>query len=139
MSDSYFLDTNVLIYSFDGAEPAKQARARELVAEGLRGPGAISFQVVQEFLNVALRKFAQPMTSEQAREYLDAVLLPMCRLHSEPDLYRDALALRVRHQFSWYDALIVGAALRCRCVRLYSEDLQHGQKVGSLTILNPFR
>lgn len=139
MNDKYFLDTNILVYSFDETDERKRERARELIAAGLEGPGTISFQVVQEFLNVALRKFARPMTIDQARDYLDAVLVPLCRVQSEPDIYREALAAHLRWRFSFYDSLVVAAALRSGCAILYSEDLQHGQELGDLVIVDPFR
>ncbi|MBW1880301.1 MAG: PIN domain-containing protein [Deltaproteobacteria bacterium] len=139
MSDRYFLDTNILVYSFDETDRRKREGARELIAAALEGAGTISFQVVQEFLNVALRKFARPMTIDEAQDYLDAVLVPLCRVHSEPDLYREALAARLRWRFSFYDSLIVAAALRSGCDILYSEDLQHGQQLGRVTVMDPFQ
>ncbi len=139
MSDSFFLDTNILVYSFDTADARKRRRARELIVAALEGAGRISFQVVQEFLNVGLGKFARPMTIEQAQDYLDVVLVPLCRVQSDPDLYREALSVYLRWRFSFYDSLIVAAALRSGCDTLYSEDLQHGQRIGSLTVVDPFR
>lgn len=139
MSDRYFLDTNILVYTFDATAPVKRDRARGLVSAALAGAGIISFQVVQEFLNVALRKFARPLSTDQAREVLDGVLLPLCRVHPDPDLYRETLALQSRWRFSLYDALVVAAAVRAGCDTLYSEDLQHGQQIGDLTIIDPFR
>ena len=139
MSDRYFLDTNILVYTFDDTDPKKRERARALVGTALEGQGIISFQIVQEFLNVALRRFARPMTSDEAQAYLDAVLGPLCRVQSEPDLYREALAIHQRWRFSFYDSLVVAAALRSDCGVLYSEDLQHGQEIGDLVIVNPFR
>ena len=138
MSGSFFLDTNVLVYTFDGRAPEKRARAMELVQLALGGDGLISFQVVQEFLNVATRRFEKPLSSDEARIYLDDVLLPLCRVHSSPMLYRDALALRLRWQFNWYDAVIVSAAMLGGCSVLYTEDLQHEQQIEGLRIVNPF-
>jgi predicted nucleic acid-binding protein len=138
MSARYFLDTNILVYTFDRTAPRKRKRATELVAAALQGRGAISFQVVQEFLNVALRKFAQPMAISEAQAYLDAVLVPLCRIHSGPELYRDALAAKLRWRFSFYDSLIVAAAIGSGCDVLYSEDLQHGQQLGTLQVVDPF-
>ncbi len=139
MSARYFLDTNILVYSFDQTDTRKRDRARELIAAALAGAGTISFQVVQEFLNVALRKFARPMTIDGALEYLDAVLVPLCRVQSDPELYRDALAVHLRWRFSFYDSLVVAAAQRSGCKILYSEDLQHGQQLGELKVVDPFR
>lgn len=71
MSADYFLDTNVLVYSFDDREPTKRDTAQKLIAQALRqGCGVISWQVVQEFLNVALHKWEVPMTTGDATAYL---------------------------------------------------------------------
>ncbi len=139
MTGRFFLDTNVFVYSFDDSAPSKRNRARQLITTALEGQGAISYQVVQEFLNVAQRRFARPMTSEQAHEYLDAVLAPLCVVQSNLDLYRDALAVKLRWGFAFYDSLIVAGAHQAGCDTLYSEDLQHGQALDGLTVVNPFR
>ncbi len=139
MSDRYFLDASVLVYSFEERDPRKRERARELIATALEGAGMISFQVVQEFLNVALRKFDRPMTVDEAQDYFDAVLVPLCRVQSDPDLYREALAVQLRWRFSFYDSLVVAAAQRSGCKTLFSEDFQHGQKLGKVTVVDPFR
>ncbi len=138
MNARFFLDTNILVYSFDATAPLKRQRARELISTGLSGLGAISFQVVQEFLNVALRRFARPMSAQEARIYLDEVLVPLCQVQSDPDLYREALEIHARWGFSLYDAQLVAAALRAGCETLFSEDLQNGQQLGGLRVVNPF-
>lgn len=136
----YFLDTNVLVYTFDRAAEAKRRRALELVEEALTTQrGVISTQVVQELLNVALRRFAVPLTPADARDYLERVLAPLCEVYPSVDLYKSALDLGARWGFSFYDSLIVAAALEAGCRRLYSEDLQHRQRVLGLEIVDPFR
>jgi predicted nucleic acid-binding protein len=62
----------------------------------------------------------------------------MLRVHSSQALYSEGLALQSRYRMSWYDALIVCAAQQAGCNTLYSEDLQHGQRFGSLRVVNPF-
>jgi predicted nucleic acid-binding protein len=136
---SNFLDTNIFIYQLDGADPRKQSIADDLVRDALRThDGCISYQVVQECLNVISSKARVPLSSQQAQTYLDAVLAPLVQVGSSMDLYRRALDLRARWQFSFYDSLIVAAALTAGCTRLLSEDLQHGQKLEQLSIVNPF-
>jgi len=66
------------------------------------------------------------------------VLLPLWRIMPSQALYQSALDLHARYQFSFYDSLIIAAALAAGCTRLYSEDLQHGQRIEGLTIENPF-
>lgn len=139
MSDSYFLDTNVIVYAFDSSAPSKQSIARESIRRALETrKGHISTQVVQEFLNVALRRFAVPLRPVDATTYLEQVLRPLCTVFPDLALYREALGLHERWQYSFYDALILAGALRCGARRLYSEDLQHGQRIGDLEIVNPF-
>jgi predicted nucleic acid-binding protein len=73
MSGKFFLDTNVFVYSFDARSPTKAAQATKLIRKGIETRGGIvSYQVVQEFFNVALRRFAKPMSTleaEQAEQY----------------------------------------------------------------------
>ena len=139
MSDKYFLDTNVVVCSVDLTSPLKRRRARELVTDGTTSRlGVISYQVVQEFVNVATRKFQSAVTQNDLVEFLRGVLFPMMAVPSSPWLFLDALRLHDRDQFSWYDALIVAAAIQGRCRVLYSEDLQHGRRFGDLVIQNPF-
>lgn len=135
----YFLDTNIFVYSFDATEPVKQQTARQIVQAALRTQrGVISTQVAQEFLNLALRKFAQPMTVSEAREYLTTVLLPLCRHFPSAAFYDRALLLKEETGYSWYDTLIVAAAVEAGCTTLLSEDMQSGRVVRGVTIRNPF-
>ena len=139
MPAEFFLDTNIFVYTFDRQEPDKQDRARRLVERALgTGDGVVSSQVVQEFLNVALQKFERPLSEEQALRYLREVLDPLCFVFPSISLYETAVSLSRRWRFSFYDSLIVAAALESKCNVLYSEDFQDGQKIESLTIVNPF-
>ena len=63
---------------------------------------------------------------------------PLWQVNPTVALYRSAVSLQSRYRFSFYDSLIVAAALEAGCTRLYSEDLQHDQQIQQLTILNPF-
>lgn len=139
MSGRFFLDTNVFVYSFDTSAPSKAAQAAKLIGRGIetRG-GIISYQVVQEFFNVALRRFAKPMSSMDAEQYLTTTFRPLLAVHSSPVLYGEALRIMARFRVAWYDALIVAAAIEGRCEVLYSEDFQHGQQIESVKITNPF-
>jgi len=139
MKGSFFLDTNVLVYTFDRSAPEKRDIAVELVAQALSGHGAISYQVVQEFLNVATRKFAKPFTESEAAQYLDGVLTPLCTVHPGPDLYRMALQVHSNQGFSFYDSIIVASAHLAGCRTLYSEDMQSERVVLGLRIVNPFQ
>jgi predicted nucleic acid-binding protein len=139
MKDRFFLDTNIFAYSFDTGATSKLRRAQQLILQGITTrKGVVSYQVVQEFFNLALRKFAQPMTAAEAEQYLHTVFRPLLAVQSSQALFSQAFRLKERHQLSWYDSLIVIAALESQCTVLYSEDMQHGQRFGELQIKNPF-
>lgn len=139
MPAEYFLDTNVFVYSFDASAPRKRAKARELLERGLgSSAGVISWQVVQEFLNVALHRFERPLTQREATEYLEDVLAPLCRVLPSTALFRDALSVQTETGFRFYDSLIVAGALASGAPILYTEDLQSGRRVRGLRIENPF-
>ena len=139
MSDRFFLDTNIFVYSFDKNAPKKADRAAKLIRRAIEvGQGIVSYQVVQEFFNVALRRFAEPMSGADAEQYLSTTFRPLLAVHSSHGLYSRALQLAREHSLSWYDSLIVASAIEGRCGVLYSEDLQHGQRFGGLRIENPF-
>jgi predicted nucleic acid-binding protein len=140
MSAKYFLDTNIFIYSLDPTAPAKARQAAKLIRDGLdTGNGIVSYQVVQEFFSVAFRRFAKPMSAFVAEEYLNTTFRPLLAVHSSPALLVSALRVYAQHHLSWYDSLIVAAAQEAGCSILYSEDMQHGQRVDDLRIENPFR
>ena len=139
MSDRFFLDTNVFVYCFNTDAPSKAQRARELIHQAVTTrKGIVSFQVVQEFFNVALRRFSQPMKVPEAEQYLATVFRPLLAIHSSLSLYAEALQLAARFQLSWYDSLIVAAALEGECNILYTEDLRTGQQFGEMRVQNPF-
>ena len=139
MPAEFFLDTNIFAYTFDRRAPDKQARARGLVERALgTGEGVVSSQVVQEFLNVALRKFERPLSEGEALSYLRDVMDPLCSVFPSLSLYEAAVSLHERWRPGFYDSLIVAAALEAKCKVLYSEDLHDSQEIQSLTIVDPF-
>jgi predicted nucleic acid-binding protein len=139
MSGRFFLDTNIFAYTFDTKAPAKAKKAAQLIRRAAdNGEGIISYQVVQEFFSVAFRRFPQPMSVAEAEQYLITVLRPLLAVHSSPAIYLEALRIAEKHRISWYDSLIVAAAVEGQCEKLYSEDFQHGRKIESLWIENPF-
>ena len=139
MNGRFFLDTNIFVYSFDRSSPAKLRRSAQLVRQAAATrKGVVSYQVVHEFFNVALRRFAPPMTVAEAEQYLGTVFRPLLAIHSSQLLYAEALRLQNRYRLAWYDSVIVAGAIEAQCSILYSEDLQHGQEFGDLRIENPF-
>ena len=134
-----FIDSNVFIYLFDQTDPRRRELAREIVNRSIAdGTGIISFQVVQEVLNVTTHKMEHPLSGADAVAFFDTVLSPLWQVYPSGDLYRRAIEIRMRYRFGFYDSLIVAAALQGGCVRLLSEDLQHGQSVDTLKVENPF-
>jgi len=134
-----FFDTNVLVYLFDGDSPEKQAAARELVRqETADGRAVLSTQVLQEFYVGITRKLAVPVPPPTALQALaDLCALPVVQV--DKDLVLRGARRSQAGGFSFWDALIVEAALQARATTLWTEDLQHGQTVDALRIANPFR
>ncbi|HYL78636.1 MAG TPA: PIN domain-containing protein [Bryobacteraceae bacterium] len=139
-SEKFFLDTNILVYTFESLSDPRCKKARELVATALEThSGMISYQVVQEFLNVATRKFVQRMSISEVQLYLARVLMPLCAIFPASPLYSQALSIVGETGLSFYDSLIVSSAITGGCGVLLTEDLQHGQRIRGLEIRNPFR
>ena len=138
MNGASFLDSNIFVYSIDEADDRKHRIASELIDRLLEDKtGCVSYQVVQETINVMIRK--HDATQDEIQEMLDDTLRPLWQVDPSPRLYMRGLELRDRYGFSFYDSLIVAAALEADCARLYTEDMQHGQRIEGLTIENPFR
>jgi predicted nucleic acid-binding protein len=139
MSVERFLDTNVLLYHVDDGDVRKHSIATGIVRDALRtGGSCISWQVVQEFLNAAVHKAAIPLDHAGAEAYCNTVLIPLWAVIPSHSLYIRALGIRARYGFHFYDSLIVAAALEAGCTRLLTEDLQHGQRIETLIVENPF-
>jgi predicted nucleic acid-binding protein len=139
MSGRFFLDTNIFVYSFDAGSPRKAVQSATLIRSAIETrTGVVSYQVVQEFFNVALRRFAKPMNSADAEQYLTTTFRPLLSVHSSPALYVEALRVASRFRLAWYDSLIVASAIEGKCDVLYSEDFQDGQKFGTVVVSNPF-
>lgn len=134
-----FLDTDVVVYAFGQASPVKARVAQQLITDGAAEKRAvISYQVVQEFINVALRGFRVAIARSDLESFVLAALFPMMTVSSSPALMIEALRIQAANHLAWYDALIVAAAIQGRCKILYSEDLQHGRRFGDLVVENPF-
>lgn len=136
-----FLDTNVLVYVYDGRDPQKRGQASRLLKESLSNNDrvVISSQVITEFCNVMTTKKGILIKAPDLHMILDDILRPLLAHVPSVDFYQDTLTLLDKCSLNFYDALIVQAALDLECDILYSEDLQDGQKFGSLTIQNPFK
>ena|ERR1700691_1578816 len=135
-----FLDTNILVYQFDDASPEKKSRSMELIEKlFLEDSAVISSQVVQEFMNVALNKFPHQLPADEVKNVIRDLLKPLCLHFPNFEFYERAISLYTTKNLSYYDALIVQAAIDLNCATLYTEDLQAGQQFGTLTVVNPFK
>lgn len=139
IDEPYFMDTNILVYSLFEIEPIKRSIASALVRSALVSQlGSISTQVVQEFLNVAVKQAKPVFSREEATDYLRRILWPLCRHYPSLEYYDRALSIQQRTGYAYYDALIVTAAVDTDCRILLTEDMQHGRVIDGLTIVNPF-
>jgi predicted nucleic acid-binding protein len=133
MTGRAFVDTNVVVYAFDPDDPRRESALHLLArSDGI----VISSQIVSEFVNVMIRKrwLASPDLAEAARTLMRQFeLVPLD--HAVLDR---ALTVHARHRTSWWDALVVAAALEAECDVLYSEDFNAGQTIEGLTVHNPF-
>lgn len=133
-----FLDTNVLLYCVDDRNPAKRDRAQAWVrACWTRRCGRTSAQVLNEFYANARKKFTTAISAGDAR----AIVRRYQHWHpwqNDQATVEAAWAVESRYGFSWWDALVIAAAQQQGCRYLVSEDLQHGQLIDSVQVLNPF-
>ncbi len=140
MSDKYFLDTNIIVYSFDDGDARKKEIAQTLISDGIEYQNtSISYQVVQEFVNVSTRKFQVPLTTTDCKIFVETILHPIWHVYPSKELIFSALNIADKLKYSFYDSLIIASANEVSASILYSEDLQNGQKIGSLQIVNPFK
>ncbi len=139
MKDNYFIDTNIFVYSFDLDENEKREKAKEIIRNALNnGRGFISIQVIQEFYNVATKKFKVPLSILAAKEYLETVFMQLNVVYPSFDFIYTGLDISTTTRYSFYDSLIISAALKSSCSLLLTEDMQQGQKIRNLRIENPF-
>ena len=136
--DKCFVDTNVLLYASDAAQGRKHVVAKSLVEDLWNSQtGVISTQVLQEYCFNLRRKLRPPLsiadTAERVRDYLS---WPIVTNFAESTIA--ALEIETRHRISFWDSLIVQAAQFAGCNILYSEDLNHGQLISAVRVVNPF-
>jgi predicted nucleic acid-binding protein len=134
-----FFDTNVLIYLFDRDSPNKAAVARQLYSRLVREKsGLVSVQVPQEFFVTLSKKFTVSLSPDDVEKEVRDVSVLLQVIETDVALVLDSITLSRRYRLSFWDGLIVQAALRGGASVLYTEDLQEGQVIDSLTIKNPF-
>ncbi|MEX0802877.1 MAG: PIN domain-containing protein [Candidatus Binatia bacterium] len=133
-----FVDTNILVYAEDRDAKAKHDVARDLIVELWDDrTGVLSVQVLQEFYVNVTRKLKKPLTNPKALEIVKEYLT-WTVVENTGKLLMNAIELQQRARLSFWDAMVVQAAIEAGCDQLYSEDLNGGQRFGSLVIVNPF-
>ncbi len=137
MSAPDFLDTNVLVYGYDPTKPRKQRIAQELIRKALAGEIVISVQVLAEFAATLLHKVSPAARPEVLISVLDA-LAPITTIPNDSEMVRRALQVRAQYGLHFYDGMIVAAAERAGCKRIWSEDMNPGQQYFGILVENPF-
>lgn len=139
MKGHIFLDTNVLVYLFDSDDPAKQRQVQELLSSReLRARVILSTQVLQEFYVSVTRKLATPLGLDAAFQAVqDLTAFPIVQI--DTPLILLAIQRSNKAKISFWDALILEAALISGATVLYSEDFQDGAVFGGLRVTNPFK
>jgi predicted nucleic acid-binding protein len=133
-----FLDTNVLVHAYDRSDPRKHHVAQDLVRRALAGDIVTSTQVLAEFAAVLLHKMSPAARPEDVTAVLD-VLGPIHLIVPDGDVVRRAVLARAEYGVHFYDGMIVAAAERGGCARIWSEDLNAGQKYFGVVVENPFK
>lgn len=133
-----FLDTNVLVYAYDASNPRKQHIAQDLVTRAVLGNMVTSTQVLAEFAATLLHKLSPAARLEEVTALLDA-LGPIRTIVPDGDTVRRAVEVRAEYGVHFYDGMIVAAAERGGCRRIWSEDLNAGQEYFGIPVENPFR
>ncbi|MDD2914043.1 MAG: PIN domain-containing protein [Gallionella sp.] len=134
MSAKTFLDTNIVVYLYSGDEPEKRAAALALIEQNNT---VVSTQVLSELANTLSRKFG--LSYDVVAQAVTEVRYACTVVPVMPDTIAQALGLAQKYRYSYYDSLILAAALSAGCGTLATEDMQHGQFIeGALTIRNPF-
>jgi predicted nucleic acid-binding protein len=138
MSDLEFLDTNVLVYAYDPTYPSQRRIAEGLILRAVAGDMVISTQVLAEFAAILLHKLKPTPRSEDVISALD-VLSPIRVVLPDAAVVLRAIEARFKYGIHFYDGMIVAAAERAGCARIWSEDLNAGQKYFGVVVENPFR
>lgn len=138
MRNKHFIDTNILVYANDSSDKAKQEICKHIILQGIQKQNiAVSVQVLGEFYVTVTRKIKKQMDPELAKKeilLLRAIEIVEIDYHS---VIQAVNHLR-KYQLSYWDALILASALKSGCNQIYTEDLNHGQNIEGIRIINPF-
>lgn len=136
-TNKVFFDSNILIYFADKRDARKQAIADKLIKSASENEnGIISTQSLQEFYNATTKKLL--CTPQKAKEYAKNFADSFNVYQIAPEMIFNAIDISIKNQLSFWDSLIISAAEEAGCVIVYSEDLNDGQIINGIKILNPF-
>jgi predicted nucleic acid-binding protein len=139
MTDRAFVDTNILIYAYDRDAGDKHRLASDLLRRlWMEGNGVLSTQVLQEFYVNATAKIAKPISLSKARAVISRYLVWQVEANTPESVLR-ASEIQERHRLSFWDSLILAAATQAGAAILYTEDLNHGQVIEGVKVINPLR
>jgi predicted nucleic acid-binding protein len=139
MSDKAFVDTNVLVYAYDEHEPQKQKKAQSLLIDGITQENIVfSVQVLGEFFDVVTRYIKQPMSPDNAQDIIATLsIVPVQEI--DLTMVNRAIDTHKAYHISYWDSLIIAAAERAECKKIFSEDLNDGQIYHGILVGNPFK
>ena len=132
-----FLDTNVLLYAYSPVDARKQQIAHDLVRRAVLGEAVISTQVLGEFASALMHKIVPTKTPDEVKRILD-ILASIPLVTPDGELVRRAVEAHAAYGIHFYDGMIVAAAERAECGKIWSEDLNAGQKYFGVAVANPF-
>ena len=138
MNGKFFLDTNILVYAYDQGEPNRQQIAQRLLLDGIKSDSAvISTQVLGEFFVTMTHKIEKKLSPKIAQKEIE-LLRVLSLVEIDYEMVVKAIEIHSESQISYWDALIITAAKRAKCSVLYTEDLNDGQEINGVRIVNPF-
>ena len=139
MSAKVFFDTNILVYANDSGHPAKQDRASELIKNAMiENTAVISVQVLSEFWVTVTQKIEETLPLPVTEHQIE-ILSSMNIVELNYEIFKSALSVQKLHRLSFWDSLIISAAVSEGCKTIYTEDLNPGQKIMDMKIVNPFK
>lgn len=137
--DKVFIDSNIIIYAFDLSAGDKYEIANELIVRLWNsGLGVLSTQVLQEFFVNITQRIPKPLDIITAKEIIQD-LLKWDVVFNDGESIVNAIEIHKKHQYSFWDSMIIEAAIKGRCAMLLSEDLADGQTIEGVKIRNPFK
>lgn len=138
MSDKIFVDTNILVYAHDLSAQNRHEKASSVIESLWEAEtGALSMQVMQEFYITVTRKIKRPIKCADARDIIRNYFAWTVQIN-DPETTFLASEIEEKNGLSFWDALIVAAAIRLQAKKIITEDLNHGQIIEGIMIENPF-